>query len=127
MIQKNNINHDWLICALTCIIEKDEQLIKRLFEVNEYNDEGIYRLSLYVQGRWKTITIDDYIPCVPRGGPFFGELIGSTSIWLNIIEKAFAKEFGGYKYLEGGSTFEALRMLTGAPLTSFPFADGNMK
>ena len=109
------------------ILEKDEKLVRRLFEVTEYNSEGIYRISLYVQGRWKTITIDDYIPCLPRDGPFFVEIADSPSIWLNLIEKAFAKVFGGYKYLEGGSTIEALRMLTGAPLTSFAFSDSATK
>ena len=101
------------------MLEKDEQLIKRLFKggTTEYCDEGIYRLSLYIAGRWRTVTVDDYIPCLPYGTPFFAEIQGSNSIWLSVIEKAFAKIFGGYKYLDGGSATEALRMLTGAPLT----------
>ena len=111
------------------MLEKDEQLIKRLFEggTTEYCEEGIYRLSLYIAGRWRTVTIDDYIPCLPFGTPFFAEIQGSNSIWLSIIEKAFAKIFGGYKYLDGGSAIEALRMLTGAPLTSFNFSDMAVK
>ena len=35
--------------------------------------------------------------------------------------------FGGYKYLEGGSSYEALRMLTGAPLTSFCFSEPSVQ
>ena len=54
-------------------------------------------------------------------------LINWKSIWLNLIEKAFAKVFGGYKYLEGGSSYEALRMLTGAPLTSFCFSEASVQ
>ena len=59
--------------------------------------------------------------------PFFASIVGSKSIWLNLIEKAFAKVFGGYKYLEGGSSYEALRMLTGAPLTSFCFNEPSVQ
>ena len=78
------------------------------------------------------ITIDDYIPCIPNGGPFFSTTLASDnlaspnqdasqSIWLHILEKAFAKLHGGYKYLEGGCAVEALRDLTGAPMTRFEF------
>lgn len=126
-ISKGHIHHDWLICSLISLIEKNEQLVKRLFVTKEYSPEGIYRLTLYVQGRWQTITIDDYFPCLPRGQPFFASIVGSRCIWLNLIEKAFAKVFGGYKYLEGGSSQEALRMLTGSPLTSFCFGDDSVQ
>jgi len=88
-----------------------------------YNDEGIYRVSLYVNGRWQSLTVDDYIPCHPKNGPFFISIRDSSNIWLNILEKAVAKVYGGYKYLEGGSTLEGLRMLTGVPVTSFNFFD----
>ena len=121
------MHHDWLISAIICLIEKNVQLITRLFETKEYNAEGVYRLSLYVQGRWQTLTIDDYMPCSPHGTPFFASIAGSTSIWLNVLEKAFAKVFNGYRYLEGGSAIEALRMLTGSPLTSFCFADSSVE
>lgn len=125
-ISKGNIYHDWLISAIICLLEKNEQLIKRLFETKQYSENGIYRLSLYVQGRWQTITIDDYIPCSANGSPFFISIAGTGSIWLNLLEKACAKVFGGYKYLEGGSAIEALRMLTGAPLTSFCFKEASV-
>ena len=45
------------------------------------------------------------------------------SIWILLLEKAYAKMKGGYKYLEGGSTSEALRDLTGYPLSRFDFKD----
>ena len=45
------------------MIVKNENLIKRLFETKHYNDEGVYKLRLCRNGRWQTITIDDFIPC----------------------------------------------------------------
>ena len=72
------------------------------------------------------MTIDDYIPCLPFGPPFFASITDSNSIWLSLLEKAFAKVFGGYRYLEGGNACEALRMLTGAPLTSFNLKDASV-
>ena len=51
-ITKGHLQHDWLISAIICLLEKNVQLITRIFETKEYNAEGVYRLSLYVQGRW---------------------------------------------------------------------------
>ena len=67
IVIKGNLYHDWIISAITCVLEKDEQLIRRLFETQAYNAEGVYRLKLFVEGRWKHITVDDYIPCKPFG------------------------------------------------------------
>ena len=47
-------------------------------------------------------------------------------IWLDLLVKAFAKVLGGYRYLEGGNAQEALRMLTGAPMTAFNFSDASV-
>ena len=51
-ISKGHIHHDWLICAIISLLEKNEQLVRRLFETKTYMAEGVYRISLYVQGRW---------------------------------------------------------------------------
>ena len=45
------------------------------------------------------------------------------SIWIYLLEKAYAKVKGGYKYLEGGSTGDVMRDLTGFPMTRFDFND----
>ena len=37
-ITKGHLHHDWLICAIICLLEKNEQLITRLFETKQYND-----------------------------------------------------------------------------------------
>lgn len=108
---------------MVCLVERNEQLIRRIFESKIYSEEGVYRLSLFVTGRWQTITVDDYIPCHLKGGPFFSTITGSSTIWLNVLEKALAKVHGAYRYLEGGSALEGLRTLTGVPITSFLFSD----
>ena len=51
-VVKGHVNLDWLITAIVCLLEKDEQLITRLFKTEQYCAEGVYRLALFVQGRW---------------------------------------------------------------------------
>ena len=129
---KGILKNEHFHSAIAAILLKNENLIKRLFETKEYNEEGVYRLKLCDNGRWRVITIDDYIPCYPFSKPIFTKLKpldsqdereSQRSIWIYLLEKAYAKVKGGYKYLEGGSTSEVMRDLTGFPMTRFDFND----
>ena len=130
-IVRGHLRNEWFLSAVAALLEKDQNLIKRLFENREYCKEGVYRLRLYKQSKMQIVTVDDYIPCIPNGGSFFSCTLAnensnsskdsSYSIWMQILEKAYAKLHGGYKYLEGGSAVEALRELTGCPVTRFEF------
>ena len=131
-ITKGFLRDEYFLSAVAALIVKNENLVKRLFETKTYNEEGVYRIRLCRSGRWQTVTIDDFIPCQTGGGPLFSTLNSpdnleseenQSSFWLHLLEKAYAKTKGGYKYLEGGSTCEALRDLTGYPLTRFDFSD----
>ena len=44
-----------------------------------------------------------------------GESGDDGSIWGAILEKAFAKYWGNYAHLDGGSPQYAIRTMTGAP------------
>jgi hypothetical protein len=46
--------------------------------------------------------------------PVFASAIGNE-LWPSIAEKAYAKAHKGYAMIEGGTSGEAMRDLTGAP------------
>jgi calpain-15 len=52
------------------------------------------------------VTVDDYFPCHPDGGPIFSICKGSE-LWIMILEKAYAKLHGSYLSLRGGYAIEA--------------------
>lgn len=64
------------------------------------------------------MTIDDYFPCYPNGGPVFSKCQGNE-LWVLLLEKAYAKVHGSYLALRGGYTCEALQDLTGCPTTTY--------
>jgi len=88
---------------------------------------GAYHVRLCSAGQWRTLLVDDCLPCVPISSgalPFAREqgfcAFGTArhcQLWVALIEKAMAKLHGSYESLEGGTVDEALRTLTGFPTT----------
>lgn len=115
----------WFMSALATIAERPS-LVERLFVTKEYNPNGVYRVKLCKNGEWVTVTIDDYFPCFPLGGPIFSRNHGNE-LWALILEKAYAKLHGSYFSLRGGYSCEALQDLTGCPTLSLPFDDDDVK
>ena len=60
------------------------------------------------------MTVDDHFPCHNQGGPVFS-YASDQSLWVMILEKAFAKLNGSYLALRGGYASEAFQDLTGCP------------
>jgi len=103
--------------ALACLAERPS-LIERLFITKKVNKEGIYKVKLCKNGEWIVVTIDDYFPCHPMGGPVFSKAHGNE-LWVLLLEKAYAKLHGNYFLLRGGFANEGLMDLTGCPSFSF--------
>lgn len=117
----NILNDDYFLSALAILAQRPP-LIERLFLTKEFNKEGVYRVRLCSGGFWRTVTIDDFFPCEPKGGPIFA---GSSDneLWVMILEKAYAKLFGSYYLLNGGFVNEAMLDLTGCPTSSYRLRD----
>ena len=94
-----------------------------LLPTREVNPAGAYQVRLCHDGEWKTVLVDDLLPCVqPSGGPLVGmpgvpafAYAARRQLWVSLIEKGMAKLYGCYEALEGGTTDEALATLTGFP------------
>ena len=85
-------------------------VVNLIFKYNnqeEAREGGIYRFRFYRMGEWMDVIIDDQLPkryaAKPKGGEY----------WVPLIEKAYAKFFGGYKNTIGGDPTWALCNLTG--------------
>ncbi len=73
---------------------------------------------LNIAGVWRQITIDDYYPTTRDGNFAFSKGKGG-SLWVPMLEKAYAKGYRSYAAIHGGSGAEALRDLTGAPVVKY--------
>jgi len=115
----------WFLCAVSSLAERPA-LVERIFVTKEYNEQGIYQLRICKNGEWHTVTVDDFFPCFPNGGPIFSRSNGNE-LWVLLLEKAYAKIHGGYKTLTGGLPYQAMMDLTGCPTMSLNFQDPKVK
>ena len=131
----------WLLATLACLAEFPNT-IESLFEPSAVED-GEFKVRLFDLDtrEWKTITIDDHIPCkweddyseVPfrvredgvrvydgrvapgrRLQPLFAVPNGNQ-MWAALLEKAVAKFVGSYAALAGGHEPFAMIAFTGFP------------
>lgn len=67
--------------------------------------QGIYTVRFNIEGAWKPVVVDDYLPCKKKNGggePAFATSNKPGELWVSILEKAYAKLHGCYEALEGG-------------------------
>jgi calpain-15 len=113
-IKQGKLNNFWILSAFAALAEQP-RLIERLFYTKKPNKFGLFKIKLCRMSKWKAFTVDDFFPCFPMGEPIFSCNQNKEEMWVMILEKAFAKMFGGYSKLVLGDVRDALIDMTGCP------------
>lgn len=129
-IKQGQLGNCWFLCALAAVVEFPV-LIDRLFALPWPKDDtieaapsdplGLYELRLCLHGQWMVVSVDDLFPCKPGGGPIYSRAAG-PELWVQLVEKAYAKLHGSYYNLRLGLPVDGLKDITGAPSIRLPFA-----
>ena len=95
---------------------KFSHYIDKLFFTKEKTKEHLYGVFIYLNGSWKLVLIDDFLPYT---GKRFKKFAFSSSagkeLWVAFLEKAWAKINGSYAKIGcGGSPTEVFDILTEA-------------
>ncbi|KAF1778202.1 Peptidase C2, calpain family [Phytophthora cactorum] len=139
-VRVGRLDDAWLLSALSIMAAsggvddgKVDALIDRLFVTKQTSLTGAYALRLYQNCQWETVIVDDYFPVLydsaereaagmdagddaelsVSAGAAFAHSRDFEELWVPLVEKAFAKYYGGYAALEGGYVHHALRVLSG--------------
>ncbi|KAG7391819.1 hypothetical protein PHYPSEUDO_003439 [Phytophthora pseudosyringae] len=140
-VRVGRLNDAWLLSALSIMAAsggvddgKVDLLIDRLFVTKQTSLTGAYALRLFQNCQWETVIVDDYFPVLYdsaereaagmdavnddaeisiSAGAAFAHSRDFEELWVPLVEKAFAKYYGGYAALEGGYVHHALRVLSG--------------
>eukprot|EP01125_Pyxidicula_operculata_P021100 TRINITY_DN8000_c0_g1_i1.p1 TRINITY_DN8000_c0_g1~~TRINITY_DN8000_c0_g1_i1.p1 ORF type:complete len:1691 (-),score=398.94 TRINITY_DN8000_c0_g1_i1:202-5274(-) len=115
-IINNFLNDDdgpnWLLCSFAVLASNGYDMLKDLFLAANF-EVGIYLCKIFVNGDWRYVIIDDLLPCDSNYNLAFGMCRNENEFWVPLLQKAYAKVFGGYHTLSYGSIANALVDLTG--------------
>eukprot|EP00443_Scrippsiella_acuminata_P043469 CAMPEP_0115212372 /NCGR_PEP_ID=MMETSP0270-20121206/23245_1 /TAXON_ID=71861 /ORGANISM="Scrippsiella trochoidea, Strain CCMP3099" /LENGTH=616 /DNA_ID=CAMNT_0002626089 /DNA_START=53 /DNA_END=1903 /DNA_ORIENTATION=- len=129
----------WLLAAMATLSEH-EGAINSLFLTPEVDPRGQYHIRLFdpQESKWKTIVVDDHVPCerdpravdgVRRGHDGHPEAQYARphgkEIWAMLLEKAFAKLCGSYAAIEAGITEWGVVCMTGGNAWRYQITSGN--
>lgn len=107
----------YFLSALSALAEFGARF-KKIFIADKKTSNGCYAVRLILQGVPKTITIDDYFPCSSNNWWAFA-FSGPKEIWVQVLEKAWAKVNKSYASTIAGLPSEALSCLTEAPTFNY--------
>eukprot|EP00761_Pharyngomonas_kirbyi_P011973 gb/GECH01011999.1/.p1 GENE.gb/GECH01011999.1/~~gb/GECH01011999.1/.p1 ORF type:complete len:575 (+),score=114.10 gb/GECH01011999.1/:1-1725(+) len=110
-VEQGALGDCWLLAACSTVATHP-RVLERVF-VHSDLENGEHTVRLYWNGAWHEVTVDDLIPCNPKGQPAFGHNADPDECWVVILEKAVAKLLGTYQALHGGYYEVGLQLLTG--------------
>ena len=136
----------YFIAALSLLAQRPELLASLFRPPAQYARGEPTHCRFFRGGRWEVQTVDDRLPAratrpaaaeeaaeegaeegaagVDGGGPgvefVFGRCREASTLWVALIEKAYAKLYGSYEALRGGNISEALCDLSGCGVCDYP-------
>lgn len=113
---------EWIVSAVRILamgLNSQANFLSEMFL--PHSDEiGFYAVKLMLNKTWVPVIVDDRLPVQHHSkwtnanrGVAAAHSFECSQLWVSVIEKAFAKVYGGYDKLSGGSLQHALVALTG--------------
>ena len=104
---------DCYFLSAVAAICKYPQLVEKLFLIKAKSNEHCYGCYYRINGIWKLVLIDDYIPCYGSWGKNFAfTRTNGNELWVVLLEKAWAKLNGCYARVIGGEAHEIFDLIT---------------
>ena len=117
IIYRGVLNNSTFLSVISAFLEKPE-IIKSLFLSKDINESGMYCVYICKDGKYKEYIIDDYFPCDNKKLIECFSHGEKNTIWLQILEKCYAKAYGSYSNIENNDLEKIIRDLAKAPLLS---------
>lgn len=124
VLYKDKINHEdvvqgalgdcYFLSAISVLGDKYvRKIIITVDDQEEWKQCGAFCVKFYKNGYEEIIIVDDYFPAY--GNKEWAFVKGGTEgkeLWPMVLEKAYAKMYGSYNYIEAGKVQYALADMT---------------
>ena len=135
-IEQGSLGDCYLISLLASIShfpeliigQKDKDTPHILYNY-DYGDIGYYEIMFFIDGEYKIVIIDDFIPFVKEKGVIIFANSSENYFWVNLVEKAYSKICGGYTSMDllsmeenkNKECYDHFQVFTGFKLNKYPF------
>ncbi|KAH9579955.1 Peptidase C2 [Trypanosoma melophagium] len=89
----------WIFTCAESVFTDVETLQSSIL-CSSFPDHGIYALRVHIDGAWRYVIVDDFLPVNSKDMLIFTYPIEGKYFWPCILEKALAKMHGGYPALD---------------------------
>ena len=117
-ISRGILNDKFFVGAVLMLFQKYNEYFTNLVldfqHVNDNLKAGFCGFQFFIDGEWKTVTVDTKLPCHQRGEFSLSKALTPKSpFWISLFEKAYAKLFGSYTVLNDNLLKDYLVDFTG--------------
>jgi len=116
-IGQGKLGNCYFLAALAAVANHHQAVLRETFGFANA-ERSMFHVNFFLNGRWSKVWVDNMIPAGDHG-PFFTQPSKDGEWWPVILAKAWAKVFGTYKAVEGGTAQTVVTALTGAPVTAY--------
>ena len=129
-IDSSVLTYESYLSSILFALYQYPNILKRLFRNLEINRDGYYEIFYFENGEKKVMFVDDHFLVLTgkitnEEKLYFSKPQGNE-IWVQLLEKAYAKYEGGYANIIDGNVLSEIQFFTGAVCNRFFTTDVNL-